>query len=320
MSESTAAPQKPGLARQLAPWVFATLILGYMFWKVDFRKVWEIISGAHGSWIIGAYLTYCIVYYLTDVLSFYRSYNWFNTPISLGETARLRFASYAVQAVNGALTEVMCVLYMLRAKGVPALQATSSAGFIYFNETLTLVALLTWCAFMLPEANRIPQIWPFFQGLIVVAWLLLPVWLWFWRGSGKDRWPKLRDAGALVAFKKATLANYGEVFLYRFGNNLVSLAANVVMLRAIGIDAPLPLLFAVVPLMVNVAYWPVSVGGFGGPQLVAMFLLKGSASEPQIVAYSLIWSALFFLTRTLTGIPFLRPVFRAAFDKPTKII
>ena len=65
--------------------------------------------------------------------------------------------------------------------------------------------------------------------------------------------------------------------------------------------------------MVNVAYWPVSAGGFGGPQLVAHFLLKGYASEEAVFAYSLVWSALFFLTRSLTGISFIRPVYKAAF-------
>lgn len=315
MSNADQTPQKPGLARQLAPWVFAAAILAYMFWKVDFREVLNIMAGAHGSWIVAAYLAYCLVYYLTDVLSFHRSYNWFNIGIPLRETTRLRFASYAVQAVNGALTEVMSVLYMVRVKKVSALAATSTAGFVYFNETVTLFVLLSGCAFFLPEANRIPQIWPAFQAIVVLGLLLTPAWIYFWNSGLKDRWPRLRDHSALTAFRQATPAQYLEVFLYRFGNNLVSLFANVIMLKAIGIDAPLPLLIAVVPLMVNVAYWPVSVGGFGGPQLVAKFLLAGQATEAQILAYSLIWSALFFLTRTATGIPFLRPVFRAAFDR-----
>jgi hypothetical protein len=312
--EATAAPTKPSRYRQFAPWLFALVILGYMFWQVDFVTVLDTMRGAHGSWIVAAYLGYCAVYYLTDILSFHRSYNWFNTPITLGETARLRFASYAVQAVNGALTEIMSVLYMLRVKKVPALAAASSAGFIYFNETVTLIVFLTYCAFGLPEQNRIPGFfWTAFQGAMLAAWVAIPLWIGFWRSGLKDRLPRLRDNGALVAFRKATLAQYGEVFGYRFGNNLVSLAANVVMLKAVGIEAPPALLFAVVPLMVNIAYWPISVGGFGGPQLVAHFLLQGYASEAEILAYSLIWSALFFLTRTLTGIAFLKPVYAAAF-------
>jgi hypothetical protein len=325
-SKETPAIKKPSRLRQAIPWALAAAILVYMFWKVDFGKVLAALEHARASWIIAAYLAYCAVYYLTDILSFYRVYNWFNVSIGLAETGRLRFASYAVQAVNGALTEVMCLLYMFRAKKVQVLHATSSMGFVYFNETLTLILFLTWCAFTLPPENRIlltvPLLnlpfWTLFQALLIFLWCLLPVWLAFWRTGLKDRFPRLRDNGALMAFREATLANYGEVFLYRFVNNLISLGANIVMLKALGINAPASLLFGVVPLMVNIAYWPVSVGGFGGPQLVADFLLKGYASREEVLAYSLVWSALFFLTRTFTGLLFLKPVYAQAFPSEKK--
>jgi hypothetical protein len=294
-----------------------------MFYKVDFRGVWDTLSEARASWIIAAYLSYCAVYYLTDILSFWRSYNWYNTLISLPETARLRFASFAVQAINGALTEIMTVLYMFRVKKVPVLHSTSSAGFIYFNEAYTLIALFTFCAFLLPDANRItisvPWInlpfWKIFQALVIAAWLFLPLWLIFWRTGLSARLPKVRDAGVLMAFRQATIAHYIEVFIYRFSNNLISVVMNIIILKALGIEAPAALLFAAVPVMVNVAYWPVSAGGFGGPQLVAHFLLKGYASEAEVLAYSLIWSALFFFTRTLTGLAFIKPVYKAAFPQ-----
>jgi uncharacterized membrane protein YbhN (UPF0104 family) len=324
MAENNHSEQKlkrPSLIRQLIPWVFAAGILAFMFHKIDFEEVAKILKNAKASWIISAYLFYCVTYYFCDILSFYRSYNWFNTKISLGETARLRLASFAVQAINGAITELMSVLYMLRVKKVPALESTSSAGFIYFNEILTMVALLSYCAFFLAPEYRIQVsvpymnlgFWTLFQALIIAAWAFVPVWLLFWRTGIRDRFPKVRDNVLLTAFKKATVANYGEVFFYRFANNFLSLIANIVILKALGIDAPLPLLFAAVPIMVNVAYWPVSAGGFGGPQLVAHYLLKGYASEEAVFAYSILWSALFFLTRSLTGIAFIRPVYKAAF-------
>jgi len=315
--------KKPSLIQQIIPWIFAIAILAYMFHKIEFRDVWNVLASSHASWIIASYLFYCAIYYITDILSFWRSYSWFNVPISLKETAILRFASYAVQAINGALTEIMSVLYMLRVKKVPAIHSTSSAGFIYFNETLTLMGLLSYCAFFLPESNRILLVvpvlkipfWSLFQGLIILLWALVPLWLLFWRTNLASRFPKISNNNLLLAFKKATLVNYLEIFLYRFSNNLISLFMNVIILKALGINAPLALLFASVPLMVNVAYLPVSAGGFGGPQLVAHFLLKGYATEQSVLAYSLVWSALFFFSRTLTGIPFLKSVYQSAFPK-----
>ncbi|MFO8056355.1 MAG: lysylphosphatidylglycerol synthase transmembrane domain-containing protein [bacterium] len=314
---------RPSLARQLAPYVFAGLILVYMFYKVDFSRVWDILTrdDIHHFLIVGAYLVYCAVYYFTDILSFHHAYNRFNAAIGFLETARLRFASYTVQAVNGAITEVMAVLYMRRVKKVPVLSSSSSAAFVYFNETYTMVALLSYCAFLLPEKNRIvieiPHIgvtfWGLLQGAIVLAWIVLPLWLVFFRTRLGTFFGRLYNAEVLLAFREARLRDYAAVFGYRFGNNVINVLMNIVILKAMGIDAPLPLLFAAVPFMVNVAYWPISVGGFGGPQLVADFLLKGYATEETVFAYSLIWSALFFLTRTLSGLPFLRPVYRAAF-------
>jgi len=319
--DGAGVPRKPSLARQAAPVLLALAILGYMFYSIDFGKVLEALSGAKVSWIVAAYLTYCAVYYGTDVLSFFRTYQRLEVPIGVAETARLRFASYAVQAINGAITELMTVLYLYRVKKTPVLRSTGAAGFIYYCETLSIVALLGYCAFWLPAEYRIdlavPWInlpfWSVFQALIVIVWALVPPWLIFWRTGLKDRFPRVRDAGVLAAFQDARLLDYVEVFLYRFATNFVSLLANVVMLRAMDVEAPLALMFAAVPIMVNVAYWPVSVGGFGGPQLVAQFLFKGHAREEEILAYSLVWSALFFITRWSTGVAFLRPVYRAAF-------
>lgn len=322
--EDTPAPvSKPSLLRQAVPYLFAALILAYMFYKVDWSNVWQELTSEEvlRYRVVAAYLVYCVFYYFTDVLSFHRAYNRFNTTIDVLETARLRMASYAVQAVNGAITEIMAVLYMLRVKKVPVLGSTSSAGFVYFNEIYTMVALLTYCAFFLPEENRIlielpvmgVSFWALFQGLIVFAWAVLPLWLLFFNTPVGQRFGKVYNAGVLVAFRKAKLRDYAEVFGYRFGNNLMSVFMNIVILRAMGIDAPVALLFAAVPVMVNVAYWPISVGGFGGPQLAADFLLRGHATEAMILAYSLVWSALFFLTRTAAGLPFIRSVYRTAF-------
>jgi len=316
-----AAPKKPSLLRQLVPWVIAAGILAYMFHQVEFRKLAEALKSARASWLLAAFLAYCAVYYLTDILSFWKTYQWFNTEISFSETARLRFASFMLQAVNGALTEMMMVLYMFRVKKVPVLHAASSALFIYFNETLTLITLLAYCAFFLPAQNRILLVlpvlgvssWTLFQALLAAAWGLGILWLVFWRTKMRDLAPKMRDNRLLMAFKRASLLNYGELFLYRFSNNLFSVFMNIIMLRGLGINAPPALFFAAVPVMVNVAYMPVSAGGFGGPQLAAHFLLKGYASEESILAYSLVWSSLFFLTRTFTGLPFMRAIYRAAF-------
>ena len=320
-------PEKPSLIRQLAPVVLAAGILAYMFYKVDFAEVWWHLKRADGVTIIIAYLVYCLVYYVTDILSFWRAYNLFNTGIGFAETGRLRLAAYAVQAVNGAITEIMAVLYMFRVKKVPVLGSTSSAGFVYFNETVTMVLFLAYCAFYLPADRRIVgelpwvglDFWAVFQWSVVVLLVLGVLWLVLWRTGIKDRFPRLRDNGALVAFRKGTVANYLEIFGYRFSNNIINILANVFILKAMGIDAPLALLFAAVPLMVNIAYWPISVGGFGGPQLVGHYLLRGYAGEAEILAYTLVWSSLFFLSRTLTGVWFISPVYRAAFPKKSRI-
>ncbi len=322
------APSKPSLIRQVVPWFAAAGILAFMFYKVDFAGVWAALkaTGSNMYVIIGAYLVYCLMYWITDVLGFWRAYNWFNASIGLAETARLRFASYTVQAVNGALTEIMCVLYMYRVKKVKALESTGTAGFVYFNENVVLVLLLTFCAFFLPEQRRVYDpvpglgvpFWTVLQGLLVAVWVFIPIFLIFWRSGLKDKFPRVRDAGVLTAFNKATLLEYLEVFLYRFSNNLVSVGVNIVILRAMGIDAPIALMAAAVPIIVNLAYTPASAMGFGGPQLAAYYLLKGYAAEDQVVAYSLIWSALFFLTRFLAGIGFLKPVYSAAFPPVPK--
>jgi len=319
-------PQKPSLIRQAAPYLLAGGILVYMFRQVNLPEVMWVLTNPdnHPLVIIEAYLFYCAVYYFTDVLSFSRVYSWFNTPMSFVETLKLRFASYTVQAVNGVLTEIMCVLYMFRVKKVSIMNSTSSMAFVYFNETVSLILLLSFCAFFLPEQRQIQievsgfPFWTLFQALVVLALVLALLWVAFFQSGLSGRFPKLHNRAVLLSFRRASLGNYLEIFSYRFGNNLVSLFVNVMILYALGIEAPLWLMFAASPIMVSAAYWPVSAGGFGGPQLAAHFLLKGYATVPEVLAYSLVWSSLFFLTRTLTGLPFLLPVYKAAFPPPKK--
>jgi hypothetical protein len=326
MNQDRGAPSKPSRLRQIIPWLFALSILAVMFHQVDFFQVWEALRPARAWWIIAAYSCYSAVYYLTDVLSFFRTYQWLGFGIGFAETARLRFASYAVQAINGAITEIMTVLYLLRVKKAPALQSASAAGLIYFNETATMTALLAYCAFALPPENRInlslPRwdvpVWTALQAGVLALLVLMALWVFAWVSGLINMVPRWRDHPALSAFKVADLRCYAEIFFYRFSNNLVSVGANIVMLKALGIEAPTALLFAVVPVMVNVAYWPVSAGGFGGPQLAAHYLLKGYAGEEQVLAYSLVWSGLFFLTRSLTGLAFIRPVYGAAFPSQSR--
>jgi len=89
---------------------------------------------------------------------------------------------------------------------------------------------------------------------------------------------------------------------------LAGIAAHAFALIAFDIKVPIPIVFIVAPLIIGGAFLPVSGGGFGGPQLVALILLPfASGDEALLAAYSMSFSACFTFGRILIGLIFLHP-------------
>ena len=305
---------KPSWVRQIAPWFAAAGILGYVFYKVPFAQVAQELKGVSLAAVIVGYLVYTLAYYLTDALSFWRCYSRYNLAISFGEVFKLRLASYLVQALNGAVTEVLTVLYLYRRHRVPVLESGSSAMFVYFFETYNMILAISISLVLVPDLRHLRGLGPALVAACLLAWVFLPLWLLYWHTGLRHRlWPSLQEKKVFTAFAQAKLSHYPEIWIYRVIPVVASVWTTIVIFRSMGVTAPTGLLVAVVPLVINVTYWPVSAGGMGGPQLAADILLRGYATSAQAVAWSLIWSAVFLLTRTLTGIFFIRPVWREAF-------
>ncbi len=306
--------EKPGLWRQVLPWVAALGILGYVFHKVPFAQVAQELKAVSLTAVIAGYLVYTLAYYITDALSFWRCYSRYNLAIGFGEVFKLRLASYLVQALNGAVTEVLTVLYLYRRHRVPVLESGGSAMFVYFFEIYNMVLALSICLLMVPPLRGFSWLGPALIAVCAAAWVFLPLWLLYWHtGLRRRLWPGLQKRQFLNAFAKAKLRHYPEIWLYRVLPVAASVWTTIAIFRSMGVLAPTGLLIAAVPAIINVTYWPVSAGGMGGPQLAADILLRGQMTSAQAVAWSLIWSAVFLITRTLTGVFFIRPVWREAF-------
>ena len=308
--------EKPSLVRQIAPWFAAAGILGYVFYKVPFTEVKEALKGVSLTAVIVGYLVYTLAYYITDALSFWRCYSRYNLAISFAEVFKLRLASYLVQALNGAVTELLTVLYLYRRHRVSVLESGSSAMFVYFFEIYNMVLALSICLLMVPPLRGFSWLGPVLIAVCAAAWVFLPLWLLYWHTGLKNRlWPGVQEKKIFTSFALAKLRHYPEIWLYRVIPVVASVWTTIAIFRSMGVTAPNGLLIAAVPAIINVTYWPVSAGGMGGPQLAADILLRGYMTSAQAVAWSLIWSAVFLITRTLTGIFFIRPVWREAFRK-----
>lgn len=77
---------------------------------------------------------------------------------------------------------------------------------------------------------------------------------------------------------------------------------NIFLARAVGLDVPAGLFFAVVPLLGIAIMIPAGIGGLGVREAAAVALLSGTgANEPRIIAWSLLWQATVWLA-SLPGI------------------
>jgi len=150
---------------------------------------------------------------------------------------------------------------------------------------------------------------------IVWAWCL-SILAFFILFRFRKRWLSngMGNHGLLECFLTAKVTHYVHIYLVRLSLLAAHLYAISIILPLLSIDLSLWQLVIFSPLFVASAFLPISVGGYGGPQGVAVLLLVQLWQVTNIesaIAFSMLWSTFFLLGRCSVGalltIPFITP-------------
>jgi len=344
VQSSPPAPQievkRPGLLSQVIPYLITAAIFVWIFRSINFADVWHILRAADLSYFIPAMVAFIVVFFLSDVFSFGQAYRWFNAPMTLKEMMECRGAPYVIQIGLAPLAETLFPLYLWRKKGIRVSQALSSNIWTFLNDLAAIMTTMSAAVIFNHYTGLVPAIGPIWLVPVILFWSFYFGNLIFWHSGFRERAAKwlvageaadaaataksrsfLRRAGAellqlLHTFSVAHWHQYLRVYLVRITMLVCSLLSNYAALRAVGVDPPLPLAIVGIPIIWLSIFWPISVGGYGGPQLIAIYFfnkLVRCGTEEAVIAYSLLWSTCFLLGRAVIGLIFIRGFWRVAF-------
>jgi hypothetical protein len=294
-----------------------------------------MIRSADLRWFLPLMFLHLVVFALGDVFSFGWCYRFFNSPgMSYREVLECRLAPYVIQVGLAPLAEVLFPLYMWRVKRAPVPEVISTNLFCVIIDQAAVFTIITPAVIYNLYRDLIPALgagwliacllfWSVFLGGALVLQTPLRERALAWlrkRQSEKVRPAGLGGAsgagGLLRTFLLARCSQILRVYGVRLLMGISSVISHYAALRALGVDLPLPLAMISVPIVVMAVFLPVSVGGYGGPQLVAWFLIvqMGRAGTADaVLAASFLWSTGFLVGRAAIGLAFIRGFWKRTF-------
>lgn len=299
---------RPSLWRQMVPWLITAAILWWIFREINFEEFLATLSGARLSLLLPAMLGFTAVFAVCDILSFGICYRWFVVPnLTVREMIHVRWGCYLLQVLYAPLEAVAHFAYLLRHKGAPITWTLSGGFFALLNDIFVVNAVMTIALILNTIFNFTPELESFWLFPLAFPWLIAYVHFRYWFTDSKDRYGLRFSRNPLLRSSRlGKIHHYLKVYAARLTVALAGIAAHAVALRAFGIEVPLPVVVVVAPLIIGGAFLPISGGGFGGPQLVALILLPyADGNEALLAAYSISFSACFSLSRALIGAIFL---------------
>jgi len=312
-------PKRPSLIKQAVPWVITGLIFYWIFSRVNFADVWSKMEEARLWILVPAMAGLVGVMVWLEMWAFGTSYRWFaDRRPTYWQVGVARVGIYPVQALFAPLAGVLILLYLVRVYKMRLALAFASDAFTIFPDFLQgAIGILV--AIVLSHGSGAEPLHWIFYAMCAGNLVFYPLWYIYWRTDLKDRlWPGFRDLAALQSFRLATWKQHGKMFLMRLPWFFANLGSMYCCLIAFDIHVPMTIFLIAAPFIMGMAFQPVSVAGYGGPQALALLFFRAYGAEDAIVAQSLLWSTFFTLFRILAGLFFLYP-FIKGFQNPDSV-
>jgi hypothetical protein len=312
-------PKKPSLIKQVLPWVLTAAIFYWIFSKVDFIEVWNQMKMANLWVLMPAMVVLAAVQVGLEVWTFGLGYKWFgDRHPTYWQVAVARLAAFPTQALFAPLAAFQLLAYLVKVYKMKLSRALAADLFtLYPDQVFGLINFIV-AVILVHATGGDPLHWAIYA-ISAASLILWPAWFIYWMTGLKDRlWPRLRDVGIFYSWKQATWGQVGKMFLMRMPMGIAVLGSQYACLYAFGIEVPLITFIIAVPIIMAAVFSPAQVGGYGGPQAVAILFYGDYASNEIIVAQSLLWSSLFSLFRILAGTGFVYPAIKG-FQNPDAI-
>jgi len=296
-------PSSSSWLKTVVPWAVALVLIVYLLWYVPLEDVWRAVREADVQWYVPIVLLSVVYWFLLDSLAYSYLITRFNAPLSWKEARGMRGVTYWVAALNWNAGTAAIILYLNRLKDIRPLASASSVLFYTMFDAMILMALALVGASFLSEDEMMQTVqWvaaSFFVGnaiFLVVVIADSPGWTWLekirgWSIFSSHRQAKSVDFMVLLAIRVAYLTGFVGCFL--------------IGARTFGVDVPLGLGLASVPVIMVAGALPISPAGLGTQAAAMLFFWSEAGDSGSIVAYGLVFPVSLMLARVVLGIPYM---------------
>jgi hypothetical protein len=313
---TSGAPPKPGLGRQVLPWLITIGCFAFLYTRIAGPAAGEGLSVpaylgrvfSQVSWTswLALMIPYSLFFFLIDSLVVWRVINWFNARVSYADILPVRASTYILSILNEQLGKGAMAVYLNRREGVPGWKLGSSMLFImvceiyYLCAWANLGAALQWSS--LPEVfHALPMV-----GLLMLV--LFAVGYLYFRGTilaGVE----LRERHILDSFRQARLWQYLGVILLRSPALLVAVFVYSRALALFGVEVSALQMLGYLPVI----FFGAAVPGPFRAVAISMWVILFPEHPAEMSAFGLVQHNFFIFFNATIGLVFLRRANREIF-------
>lgn len=302
-------PGRPASSRIWLSWALALAILAGLLIRTPPSQLVEVTRGARLDRLLLLMVLACgawLVLESTSLWTILRPLHRDTTDavLSWRTVLAVRARSYLLTPIHWNLGRAGFVFELERARGVPMLE---SSGVLLLQQSVD-VWLFAGCAGLglaaLPASTRNPVLAGSIAAIFLALSLILGLLFLLLRTSSPPRplIERIRQSGLAAAFRRTRPRALLRVVLLRSGHCLVFVAAYVWGTAAFGLDLPLAIVLAGVPLIQTVGALPITPAGLGTQQATMLLLFSPYGAESAILAFGLAFVLLQTLLRFAIGL------------------
>jgi hypothetical protein len=299
-------PETSRRLRGFLPWVVALAILAVLFRTVDLGALRDVAR--HVS--LGLWIPFVVVYTVASLLAdsfaawvIYRR-SLPDVPLRLGETIRMRGATYLLAVVHYGAGQGGMAYFLKRYYDVPLGRAAGAVILTMGTNAITIAAFAI-LGILLGGAPASPEL----RTVVLLIGAAVPIYLGViaWRPGFLDRVSLLRP------LFEAGVRGHLVIGAARVPHFAVLLAGHFIAMRFFGVVVPVSQAIALLPLVFIINVLPISVSGLGTGQATSVLLfsrfapgLDAAARAAPVLGYSLGLFVSGSLAQALLGLVFLR--------------
>ena len=295
---------KSPIIKRLLPWFIAALIIGFLFWRIDYVMFINSLERAEISIYIPLIILFIFIWFFVETFNVQKLYQYFGHHVSYKTMLSIRGATFLLMIINYGLGAGAIAMYLKKLIGVSLLRSTGIL-FYYMVVESAGIALMAAAGYLLAGDLSGIQEWVFYlaSGLFIFYNVEIII-LKYIPAIGFLK--KFVNSSILLPIMESTFSVYVKICFQRMGYFMTFVIFFYFTVRAFHMDIPFMTLTALVPIIFFVGNLPITPFGLGTIQAAMLYFFKDYSTPANILAMSLVYTVSLMILRAMIGLYYLK--------------